>query len=73
MAKLTVEIWWSPAAQCWRVEDGEMFTSYELDQAVGHLKDSGVRALVTLTESPKTNALVRALEAAHIEIEYSGQ
>lgn len=70
MARLTVEIWWSPAAMCWRVEDGEMFTYHRLDQAISHLKDAGVTALVTPTDSPKTNELIRALEASKIEIEY---
>lgn len=67
----TLNTWWSPAAECWRIEDGEMFTYYELIQVVGHLRDRGATALISPPpHTKKTATLENVLRAAGIPIVY---
>lgn len=35
---MDLEVWYSPMARCWRVEDGIMFTYYDVDSIVGHFR-----------------------------------
>lgn len=71
MSKI-LEVWWSPVAVAWRVEDQELFTYYGLSLVVAHLREENAAALVTQSpHSDKTAALVRALQTAGIAIEYS--
>lgn len=60
-----IEVWWSPAAECYRVEDGRtMFTYYQVDQVLAHLRERGMGALILPPpHSPKTAALETALRA----------
>jgi hypothetical protein len=59
----TLEVWWSPAAQCWRIEDGEMFTYYSIDLVVGHFvnRHSPAQALISGFVTDRHVALRRAL------------
>lgn len=71
---ITIEAWWSPVAQAYRVEDGEMFTYYELDQVIGHFVNRDRPATAQLVAPPhgeQTAALDRALRRAGVQIEYS--
>ena len=66
-----LEVWWSAPAQCWRIEDGEMFTYYELIQVVGHLRERQATALISPPpHTPKTAALDNVLHAAKIPVAY---
>jgi hypothetical protein len=70
----TLDTWWSPAAQCWRVEDGELFTYYDLDLVVGHFVHRSLPATALLVAPPhsdKTAMLDRALRSAGIPIVYA--
>src|SRR5262245_8803327 len=69
-----LEVWWSPAAECWRVEDnGTMFTYYSIDLVVGHFvhRERPAGALVSYPPaSAKVAELMRAFKAAGVEAEY---
>jgi hypothetical protein len=64
---LTLEAWYSPAARCWRVEDGDMHTYQQLDEVVAHLQRREAQALVSL-RWPKADELERALQRAGITV-----
>jgi hypothetical protein len=71
----TLETWWNPALQCYRVRDGELFTYYERDQVVGHFinRDLPTTALIRsiprkLQAGRKTTALIEALKSAGITV-----
>lgn len=71
-----LDTWWSPAAECYRIEDGEMltFTYYDLDLVVAHFQNRQHPASALLAAPPhsdKTAALDRALRRAGIPIVYS--
>jgi len=69
--KRVLDTWWSPAAQCWRIEDDELFTYYQIDLVIGHLRDRAAAALISpLPHTERTAALERALRAAGIEVVY---
>jgi hypothetical protein len=71
MATRTLETWWSPAAQCYRIEDGEMFTYYGLDLVIGHLREREAAALISPPpHTGKTAELDRVLRATGIEVVY---
>lgn len=66
-----LEVWWSPAAQCWRVEDGEMFTYYSIDLVVSHFVNRHLpaRAILTGFATDRHASLRRALNHAAVLIE----
>jgi hypothetical protein len=69
-----LEVWWSPMAYCWRVEDGELFTYSSIDQVVGHFRDRQHPASALLVAPPHdfhTDLLVAALRRANISIVYA--
>ncbi len=67
-----LDTWWSPAAQCWRVEDGELFTYYDLGDVLAHLRDREATALlVAPPHSMHTAMLDLALRRAGIPIVYA--
>lgn len=70
----TLDTWWSPAAECYRVEDREMFTYYSREEVVAHFvnRERPAQALVSPDpDSPRTVALIRELQAAGIAVVYS--
>jgi len=71
---MQLDTWWSPVGQCWRIEDGEMFTYYRLDLVVGHFvhrQHPASALIVPPPHDPKTAELVRALEAAGVKVAYT--
>lgn len=68
----TLEVWWSPTAECYRIEDGEMFTYYDINSLLWHFLDRNAIALVVPPpHDERTAALVRALRQLGIPIQYS--
>lgn len=68
----TLDTWWSPAAQCWRIEDGEMLTYYDLEHVIGHLRECGAGAVVSPPpHTGRTAQLVTALQEAGVPVVYS--
>jgi hypothetical protein len=68
----TLDTWWSPAATCWRIEDGEMFTYYDLDLVISHLRDRGATALLVAPPHDMHTAMLDlALRRAGISIVYA--
>lgn len=69
MTKL--EVWWSHAAACWRIEDREMFTYYSIDLVVGHFVNRHLpaQALLTGLMTDRHAALRRALNLAAVPFE----
>lgn len=72
-----LEVWWSPAAACWRVEDGEMFTYYALDEVVGHFTNRQQPAVAMVFNPPgliasadglRATALIAALQRAGVTV-----
>jgi len=70
MIERELEVYWSPVARCWRIEDRERFTYYMLTQVVGHLRDRSARALVRIPQNDGEVALRDALLAANIPVAY---
>lgn len=66
--RLTVHAWWSPAAQAWRIEDGEMYTYTTLDALVEHLRAHEVSEILVDLRWPRADELERALRAAGVSI-----
>jgi hypothetical protein len=69
-----LETWWSPVAQAYRVEDGEMFTYYSVAEVVGHFVHRQLLAGALIVPPPHdrhTAELVRALEAAGFTVAYT--
>lgn len=71
----TLETWWNPALQCYRVRDEELFTYYERDQVVGHFTNRHLPAGALVRSIPRklqagrrTVALIEALRAAGITV-----
>ncbi len=70
----TLEVWYSPAAACYRVEDGEMFTYYRLDQVIGHFTNRARPAVALVaTHWPRAAAIIAALTSAGITVEQRTQ
>jgi hypothetical protein len=68
----TLDTWWSPLAHCWRVEDGEMFTYYTMEDVIAHLRDREATALLVATPHDfYTDLLVAALQRAGIPVVYA--
>ena len=71
---ITLDVWWSPAAQCWRIEDGELFTYYDLDLVLSHFRNRQHPARALLVPPPHdmhTAMLDLALRNAGISIVYT--
>jgi hypothetical protein len=70
----TLDTWWSPAAQCYRIEDGEMFTYFHLDEVIGHFRHrdqpAGARLAAPLHDV-RTAMLDLALRRAGIPVDYN--
>lgn len=68
-----LEVWWSPVAQCWRVEDGEMFTYYSIDMVVGHFTNRypTAGAIMAGVHDTRYRTLVAALQAAGVVVEFT--
>jgi hypothetical protein len=68
----TLDTWWSPLAYCWRIEDGEMFTYYTMEDVIAHLRDRDATALLVAPPHDfHTDLLVAALRRANISIVYA--
>lgn len=70
----TLDTWWSPLASCWRIEDGELFTYYDLDLVIGHFRTRPHPARALLVAPPHdmhTAMLDLALRRAGIPIVYA--
>lgn len=71
---MTLEVWWSPVASCYRIEDGEMFSYYNLDLVIAHFRNRDRPARAQLVAKPHdmhTAMLDLALRKAGIAIEYA--
>lgn len=69
-----LDTWWSPAGQCWRIEDGEMFTYDHLDDVLAHFRNRQHPAKALLVAKPHdmhTVVLDLALRRAGIEVVYA--
>jgi len=64
----TIQVWWSPVAQCWLVEDGEMRTYFRLDDLVQHVQACEATVQLPLVLSQADSRLRTALVAAGVRI-----
>lgn len=67
---ITLDTWWSPAAQCWRIEDHDLFTYYDLDLVVGHFvhRQHPAAALMSGVHDARYRALVARLKDTGVTV-----
>lgn len=71
---MKLDVWWSIAAQCWRVQDGDiLFSYYAIDEVVGHFiyRPHPATALMGGVHTQRYYALVSELQAAGVVVEYT--
>ncbi|HWP88129.1 MAG TPA: hypothetical protein VNM70_09635 [Burkholderiales bacterium] len=63
-----LEVWYAPIAQCWRVEDGIMFTYYDAPSVVNHFvhRDRPGTASLVGKRTVWHPILIQALQRASI-------
>lgn len=66
-----LQVWYSPAGACWRVEDGAaMHTPALVNDIIALLRERGAAAEFPYTLNTMETGLVQALKAAGITVLY---